>query len=64
MADICMCKGREGCEQCSKCFRKLAHPSEYQTIAEFNSCDNPECGYYWPVKNKKELDKLNKIWED
>lgn len=64
MVDICMCKGNDDCTQCSKCFRKLAKPSEYQAVADFYNPDKVDCDHYWPVKNKKDLEKLNKIWED
>lgn len=50
MADICMCANGEGaCKKASTCYRILATPDCYQTVADFYKEEEDECDHYWPI---------------
>lgn len=48
MADICMCHNSEACKRAPTCYRALATPSYYQSVADFYKEDE-ECEYYLEV---------------
>lgn len=56
MADICMCaNGAEVCKRASTCYRVLATPDTYQTVADFYKEDE-ECQHYWETDNNDDND--------
>ncbi len=49
MADISMCHG-EGCDKRENCYRFKAIPYERQS---YMAPDPKDCGFYWPIKKKR-----------
>lgn len=63
MSDICMCHNSGDCPLSATCFRALATPGEYQTVADFYKPDEG-CEHYWPCESFQDLAKLNREWRD
>ena len=63
MVDICMCHNAGGCPKSDTCFRALATPDEYQTVADFYM-EGADCEHYWPCESFQDLVKLNREWRD
>ncbi len=60
MSDISMCPGNN-CKKKNTCFRYLADKDKYaQSYCQFTLDKEGKCEYYWEVKSKSELKRLNK----
>ena len=59
MVDICMCANGKDCNKCTSCYRFLAEPEQYQTVADFYE-PNKECQWYWKVEDERQIQELNK----
>lgn len=61
MVDIAKCS-RHDCPKCENCFRFKAKPSEWQSYIMIQ--DVNDCNYYWQIADEKELQTLEKQWQD
>jgi len=55
MADITMCMNKK-CPIRNKCYRAMAIPSSYQSMAGFEYKivkGKVECDHFWPIENRR-----------
>lgn len=58
-----MCHNGKSCPHAHHCYRWLATPSEYQTVANFYNPDR-DCEHFWKISTKEELKRLEEEWQD
>lgn len=54
MPDICMCANGRYCPKSNSCYRYMATPDMWQTIADFYEPDK-ECEHYWRMRDATEV---------
>ena len=54
MPDICMCHNGMYCPKATSCYRYMATPDEYQTVADFYKPDE-DCDHYWEMRNANKI---------
>lgn len=59
MADITMCLDGMYCPKATSCYRYMAIPDEYQTVAGFYRPDE-DCDYYWEMQNADTIQEDDK----
>lgn len=52
MPDITMCANKD-CVVKERCYRYMAIPSHYQSVAIFQPNKNDLCDYFWSITNER-----------